>query len=609
MKKSQKFMSIIVSAVAVLAVMVVTLMFGDYFFDLNDDVLMKDILSGAYTGTPEGHNIQMLYPISWFIAALYKTGINFDWYGIFLCLMQYLCLFLMLSVVTSRVSDARKKIFYAVIFILVCLGFFWPHLLYVQYTVVCGLMSATAALLILTAKEDKKNIITAVALIVVAYLIRSEMLLLTLPLVGVAILIKWALSRLEYSKETSVSYVGEKKELFRRYLGLCIVLGLGLLICNGLHKMAYSRADWKEFNRFFDNRTELYDFQYIPDYAQNKDFYDSIGLSESEQKLLINYNFALDDEINADILGTIAEYAAATKSADAPFADRLRSALSLYIYRMHYVAVPDTYEYPMTDYPWNVGVIVLYLAAILCLFTDHKKEWHYKRIVCLLIATLIACRSALWLYIIIRGRDPIRITHPLYLLEMTILAGMILLISKEEKGVQSARLDKAIIVAALLAVVGIVTIPMQSGVIAKENAARQAMLDRYEALYDYCAGNKDSYYFIDVYTSVSLGEAVDGDVATFSEKMFERVDNSFANHDLLGGWASKSPAYQDKLERAGFSNVQDALLTQGTYFVQNKTYETSWLTDYYSEKGIKINISKVDEIADAFVIYKLERVN
>ena len=68
MKQSQKFISIIVSAVAVLAVMVVTLMFGDYFFDLNDDVLMKDILSGAYTGTPEGHNRQMLYPISWFIS-------------------------------------------------------------------------------------------------------------------------------------------------------------------------------------------------------------------------------------------------------------------------------------------------------------------------------------------------------------------------------------------------------------------------------------------------------------------------------------------------------------------------------------------------------------
>ncbi len=33
----------------------------DFFYDLNDDVLMKDILAGVYTGTPEGHNIQMLW--------------------------------------------------------------------------------------------------------------------------------------------------------------------------------------------------------------------------------------------------------------------------------------------------------------------------------------------------------------------------------------------------------------------------------------------------------------------------------------------------------------------------------------------------------------------
>ena len=35
--------------------------FFDYYYDLNDDGLMKDILAGAYTGTPEGHNIQMLW--------------------------------------------------------------------------------------------------------------------------------------------------------------------------------------------------------------------------------------------------------------------------------------------------------------------------------------------------------------------------------------------------------------------------------------------------------------------------------------------------------------------------------------------------------------------
>ena len=83
MKKLQGHASLIVAFIAVLTAMVVACFSGDYFFDLNDDVLMKDILSGAYTGVPEGHNIQMLYPISLFISLFYRTGVNIDWYGIF----------------------------------------------------------------------------------------------------------------------------------------------------------------------------------------------------------------------------------------------------------------------------------------------------------------------------------------------------------------------------------------------------------------------------------------------------------------------------------------------------------------------------------------------
>ena len=194
-------------------------------------------------------------------------------------------------------------------------------------------------------------------MILVAYLIRSEMLLLTLPMVGVAILIRWCLLRQRLSEKDGVSQYGDKKKLFKRYVKLCLFMVIGLFVCQMAHRIAYSDPQWKEFNRFFDNRTELYDFQYIPDYAENKDFYDSIGLSESEQKLLINYNFELDDEINADTLKAIADYAASIRGEETPFPDKLKSTVSLYIYRLHHVEAPRTYEYPMTDYPWNIGVI------------------------------------------------------------------------------------------------------------------------------------------------------------------------------------------------------------------------------------------------------------
>ena len=57
----------------------------DFYYDLNDDTVIKDILSGAYTGVPSGYSIQMLYPLSWLIASAYKVMPEMPWFGVFLC--------------------------------------------------------------------------------------------------------------------------------------------------------------------------------------------------------------------------------------------------------------------------------------------------------------------------------------------------------------------------------------------------------------------------------------------------------------------------------------------------------------------------------------------
>ncbi len=583
---------LIASTFIVLAVMIVTAVFGDYFFDLNDDVLMKDILSGAYLGAPEGHNIQMLYPISFILSCLYRTGTKLDWYGIFLCLCQFLCVFLIILRSMKLAGDIRRKVFLTIAEIAIFLGFFGPHFLFVQYTVVCGLISGTAAFLILTCdKLDLSSGIVPACFLVIAYQIRSEMLLLTLPMVLVAVLIKWVM--LGYDKKNFISYAK-----------LCLIVAAGLLASLLIHKIGYSSEEWKEFNRFFDNRTELYDFQYIPDYAENKEFYDSIGLSESEQQLLINYNFALDDEINADMLGTIAEYAARLRGEEQGLISKLFGSLGQYKYRLHHIAKPKSYEYPMTDYPWNVGMVVLYLFAAVSFFVtdkENKVEGQKKRFIygLLLLVVLFACRTTLWLYIIARGRDPIRITHPLYLIEILILMGMIIL--NDKKG------GKVMLIAtAIISLIGIISLPMQGAVINRENTLRADMLDKYNALYTYFGEKPDNYYLIDVYTSVSYADTTHQETVPCSEKMFANVNNDFCNHDILGGWASKSPIYREKLEKAGFDSVEKALLADNVYLVQTIEKDTEWIRNYYLEKGTEIDLEQIDAVAGVFAIYRLE---
>jgi hypothetical protein len=217
-----------------------------------------------------------------------------------------------------------------------------------------------------------------------------------------------------------------------------------------------------------------------------------------------------------------------------------------------------------------------------------------------LLLTLFACRTTLWMYIIVRGRDPIRITHPLYLMEIAALLGMMFIrIEKSSK----------VPLAALLAVaaISLVSVPNQVSVSENEMNSRSIMREHYDALYDYFDENEDNFYFIDVYTSVSCGEDMEEDETTFSEKMFDWVDNSFYNHDIMGGWASKSPLYEKKLKNAGLDNMQDALLKDSVFMVQNLSGDTQWIKDYYKEKGTEVSVNKVDTVADAFAIYSISK--
>ncbi|MCR5156920.1 MAG: hypothetical protein K6C96_09595 [Butyrivibrio sp.] len=601
MKKPHISPNFIVSVLMTVAVVVFAGFFGDYYFDLNDDVLMKDILSGAYTGTPAGHNIQMLYPISAFIALLYRAVRALDWYGIFLCACQYLCVFAVFYRSLKLCRDNLLKAEVAAMELTFMLGAVGAHFLFVQYTFTCGFLSATAIFLILTNREEgKRAFVLPVFLIFLAYLIRSEMLLLTLPMVGVGILSKWWLLRLEHGDKQEgsimVSRAGKRKELFNSYLGLCVTIVACLAVSIVAHRIAYSTPEWKDFNRLFDARTELYDFQYIPDYDENKAFYDEIGLDKSEQQLLINYNFGLDEEINTDTLRAVASYADKLKTDEVPLTTQLINAVPEYLYRLRHVAWQKSYQYPMSDYPWNIITAVLYLGVlILYLFSREKEK---KLPVIAMLALLFACRSSLWLYIIVRGRDPVRITHPLYLVEIAILVGMIL------AGHEGYRRNVFIPVV-IAALVAAVSVPNQVSIINEEMKERDSMQQHYVPLYEYFHENGDNFYFVDVYTSVSVADAIDYSEETFSEKMFENVDNTEYNHDIMGGWASKSPLYYKKLANNGFESMEKALLQDNVYMVQLKGKDTVWLSDYYKDKGKNVNIEKVDLVADVFAVYSV----
>lgn len=558
--------------------------FFDCYYDLNDDVLIKDILAGTYTGTPEGRNIQMLYPAGFLISVLYRFSPTLPWYGIFLCAAHALCFCLIGKRVISFANGIVRKSLLLLFQTFLFGGLLLWEFVYVQYSVTCALLVATGVFLFYTTDDElsagrfiRKNIVS-IALVILGFYVRTEMMLLLCPLVGAAGIAKWSLG----AKHTHTAMFGVKNLI--KYLATPVIVAGGMGIGLLLHAVAYSGSEWDEFERFFEYRTELYDFQAEPpDYAQNRAYYWKLGLSEAQIELLLNYNFAMDESLNADVLQSIVDYNR-TELEKPYFKTGLYEGIREYLYRLLHAQ----------DGVWAYLVIALYVL----IFLTGMMQWDYS--VPWKLALLAFMRTVSWMYLIMRGRTPERITVSLYLCEVLILSAMLLcqmhafyadyrkkLYQKRTDGRTPYlplyrrywRMTVALILTALVLVPALQSVRE----VEQEQKRRESVNAEWDELRAYFAEHDENFYLLDVYSTVA-----------YSERMFP-ADNRYRNYELCGGWAAKSPIYAEKLSRYGVGNIEsDLLYMNNLYFVTRVDRGTDWMTAYYRARGYDVRVARED---------------
>ena len=548
------------------------------YYDLNDDVLMRDILSGRYTGTPDGHNIQIQYPFGAFVSSLYDAAPAIDWYGLILIALQFMSLTLICVCFLRSASGKGQRLRVVAELVLMFAATLLSHIFFVQYTFTVGMMAASAILLIMTGKNII-NDVAAVLMVGAAFLLRSEMLLLTFPMIIVALFLRYMGNSGE-AEDTE----GKDKPL-KRYVAVLVAMALVIVLGAVGNSIGYRDASWREFYRLFDARTELYDFRQIPPYEGNEALYDSLSLSREEAELLVNYNFSLDENIDAAVMEAVAKEAEIP--GDTGFFSRVSGSVKDYLYRLRNFRFMKGYHFPMSDAPWNVLLIALYVVAGIFMFGSERFWWAK-------LLLIKAVSALLFLYIIFRGRDPVRITHALYLVEMSAVSGAFLPCMGRESG--AVRKKLYIATGLVLAALSAFYLPAGVKTLTNELERRQEVNAPYEELYRYFGENPDNEYYIDVYSSVA-----------YSEKISKNAGSGRMNYDICGGWASKSPLYRERLAAAGASTVEDALLADNAYFVIESDADTTWLTDYYAFKGKKIRLEEVKRVGDAFTVYKVSR--
>jgi hypothetical protein len=584
---------IIAATVTLIMVAVVSICF-DYYYQANDDIMIKNILSGVYTGTPESRNIQMHYPMSLAISLLYRIGRGIPWYGLLLCVAH----FFSFGYIAYNTNKVLNKTWLKALISAIEVGIFTAAMLYelifTQYTVTVGILSAAGMFGIYLSgrtgepKEFIKRNIPNIVIIFIAFITRSEMLLLMLPFICLAGFFRWT----DTDKEAGEKMF-DKKSLIKYFGTFAIILasiGVGQLI----HTVAYSGSEWKEFVRFFDNRTELYDYQFVPSYEGNEAFYDGIGLKKEEVTLLENYNFGIDPDITADTLKQVADYAKSLKGDNSNLITRMKAAMPDYKYILRYGQEND---------PYGRNLRELYLVAMLMLVILLIRN---DRIIGLWQpAILFIVRSGLWIYMISTGRYPARITHSLYFIELVLLMGMIINEAKREK---QKRFPMAAVLAIMLfALFSVSVFAINYQKVQIEISQRDKANEEKQALNDYCKSHPDNFYFVDVYSFCSSMK----DHVEYSEKIFENVDNTINNYDYLGGWIMNSPHTWDKLANYGVEKEKDEIekgITgkDNTYVIVRLDRDTDWIGEYYSGKrNTIVSINPADTIADKFNVFKV----
>ena len=616
----------------------------DYYFDLNDDVLIRDILSGVYTGEPEALAAQLLWPLSALLAGLYRVLPGVPVFGAFLWLCQAGSIFLILkrsldavsgsaapgkirAAGTFSVSGSLKKLCLSLLETLLIAACLLYHLVFVQYTVTAGLLATAAIFTFLTVRErESERAVTfwlrclpAALLFWLAFCLRSEMGLLLLPLAGVGGIWKWAARAMR-----GPVFTGRNAASFLGLFGLILA---GVLACFGADRLACSDPEWQEFEALFDARTQVYDFYdaSLRSFEENREFYEGLGLSETQCELLVNYNYGADDAIDAQVMEQIAAYGRKTRGA---FMHSLSEGVWLYVQRLknNRSIVPDD------QLPWLAlegGFAALLLAAAFVRWRAARKqkrqerdggnerEWKDRKAfpkesgILWKLLLLGAVRSGLWMYLILRERVPERISHPLYFCELVMLAwlfldtvcGMRQISGQQSSGWQTSGPEglpvRVIRIAALVLSLAAVVIwlPQEAERTDAEYARREqgnavnlAALSRYR---------QENLYLADVMSTVD-----------FSEKLFtEKIRPG--NYDLLGGWMCKSPNSEKKLAAFGYESMGQAVLSgENVRFVGEADTDWSWLTELLAEHGGNGELVLEEEITAegrSLYIWRLER--
>lgn len=519
-------------------------------FETNDDNYISSILYGVY-GNYDTHLVYMNVFLGKIIKLFLVICPKFPWYTI----IQYGCLFISFTALTYLIikEKERKSGFYFLNYIF--LAFFgYECYVKIQYSKTAGVLTLVGVLLIYAGlkleKINKFKVALGFILALIGSLYRFEIFCMVLPIIGIMIL-KYAFDCIKNNK-------------FSVFLRFCIFYIPLFVICF-LFKIYdtsiyNSSPEWKEYKQFDEDRIELLDYGF-PEYDDNREIYQELGISINDLNLYSNWNYADSETFTEEVMETLAS---------------IKSEIKL-----DFDLIKDFFaEFPVKYISYTYFIICV-LFFIFWFLNKRKNS-----VITVVLSILIGL--AIEFYFFTTGR------YFINRVDISIIMGITIVLLYQIENFNINKVEISIISLILASI-------FLNGVIVNNPDKSKDAPDDAKEIFDLIEKDKDSIYLVENYTN--------NDLWTSAYSVWDLPKRGVSdNFYTLGGWRYNTPLTNYILQSYGIDNPYREVVDNSNVYIIND-YDIGGMLKHIQEHYSPNAKAQLVKVINGHKFYKIYSQN
>lgn len=532
----------------------------------NDELLMRCIANGTYTGKPDGHLVYMMYPLGALLAFLYKIFPAVNWFDLFMLGVHYSVLFIILYRVPSFFKRTYAKLSAAIGSFFVLLIVDYNYFVFQQYTNLAAILVGAALFYLFTGlyRKNLRNIIAPCVLMIIALCVRREVFLMGLPFAALIVFLFVFRAFQERDQDTIT-------KLIKYSVVFCLIVG----VCFITEVIAYSSPEWRDYKRYNNARSTMVDYTGIPAYEQVADILFNNDISKEEYVAISKSSFGLSEDLTTEAICELED------RAKAIFKDRYSASFVKDVVKSMLREVQKSLVQP-------IGSISLLCVLLLCIYSIKNK--HYLSIMAGIAALIYECMFIM--LFIFKGQFPERVAMALFFMVLSFEAALMLVEINfrylQDKNSFANSKAKRIAVPTIVIVVMTLAVSffgyLRTNEISKISDEWDGAIAQNNILSRYFSYNPECVYMLSTQMAGSL-----------ADNLFTNAYEDNGNAVYLNFWTLGSPIERRRLENLGIDSCFETLAEYDkAYWVQKGGEDMNWLYSYYASKGYSVSLMLLD---------------